>query len=402
MTNKRVLSGLAAIVMLLSGTALTIVSYAESSATDTAEKQDGQYKESDDYFYEENGDGSVTIAKYKGSDENVVIPDTIDGMTVTAIGDFYDSQDSSGTESSGALGVRMGAFEGNTEIKSVVIPDSVTKIAASAFDSCEKLESVTFGKGVKTIGDFAFIDCSNLKSVVLPENIEEIGNKAFGYAMNPNYDNFTVYCTPDSAAESYAKENGFSFTYTTAVKPTVSSYSSTTNAIRINWDKSEGTTGYVVYRFDDSKNKWEKIATIRNGLTATYRQSGLEAGKTYKYKVKSYVKIDGKNSWSEISSEFIAATKPNKIKVEKTSSAKTAVRLYWDKVSCSGYKIQRYDTTSKSWKTVKLVSAKNTNSRISGLKSGTSYRFRIQAYQKAGDRKSFGSWSKAVTVSTKK
>ena len=40
-----------------------------------------------DYDYTVLSDGTVEITYYKGTDANVVIPDTIDGRTVTSIGD---------------------------------------------------------------------------------------------------------------------------------------------------------------------------------------------------------------------------------------------------------------------------------------------------------------------------
>ena len=75
----------------------------------------------------ENG----VLKYYKGSDEDVVIPEG-----VTAIGDK--------------------AFYYNSGIKSVLIPEGVTSIGKSAFYSCSKLRSVKIPGSVLSIGRDAF------------------------------------------------------------------------------------------------------------------------------------------------------------------------------------------------------------------------------------------------------
>lgn len=66
-----------------------------------------------------------TIKKYNGNDTVVVIPPTINSWPVTKIGEA--------------------AFQDNTTITSVTIPDSVTEIGANAFAGCTNLTSVTYG-----------------------------------------------------------------------------------------------------------------------------------------------------------------------------------------------------------------------------------------------------------------
>lgn len=65
-----------------------------------------------------------TIKKYNGNDTVVVIPPTISSWPVTKIGED--------------------AFQDNTTITSVTIPDSVTEIGANAFAGCTNLTSVNY------------------------------------------------------------------------------------------------------------------------------------------------------------------------------------------------------------------------------------------------------------------
>lgn len=101
-------------------------------------------------------DGAITITGYTGLGGNVTIPDTINGLSVTSIGD--------------------GAFYGDA-LTNVTIPNSVTGIGSSAFEDCP-LTRVTIGNGVTIIGSAAFEGCSIL-SLTIPDSVIVIGDYAF-------------------------------------------------------------------------------------------------------------------------------------------------------------------------------------------------------------------------------
>lgn len=67
---------------------------------------------------------TVTITKYTGTESTVILPSTINSWPVTKIGED--------------------AFQDNTTITSVTIPDSVTEIGANAFAGCTNLTSVNY------------------------------------------------------------------------------------------------------------------------------------------------------------------------------------------------------------------------------------------------------------------
>lgn len=113
------------------------------------------------------------------------------------------------------------AFRGCTSLTNVTIPNSVTTISHSAFMECDNLTNVTISDSVETIEDFAFGDCTSLKSVAIPNSVVNIGNSAFGYFTHiaddgVNFESekipdFKIYGYKDTAAETYANENGFEF-----------------------------------------------------------------------------------------------------------------------------------------------------------------------------------------------
>ena len=64
-------------------------------------------------------------------------------------------------------------------VKSVIIPDSVTKIGKEAFEDCRSLKNIDIPDSVTEIGEWAFIRCSSLKSINISNSVTEIREQAF-------------------------------------------------------------------------------------------------------------------------------------------------------------------------------------------------------------------------------
>ena len=177
----------------------TTTSAAVQSADDT--QSDGEEKEYNGftyytYFNEENNRTEAVIQGYRGSDSDVVIPNSIDGFVVTAIS--------------------MYAFSGHSDLASITIPSTIQSIGDDAFLECDGLKKVyvssiedwckidfpysdtnplsrgadlyvdnklvtdvTIPDGVKSIGKYAFYGYSSLKSISFPSSIRNIGESAF-------------------------------------------------------------------------------------------------------------------------------------------------------------------------------------------------------------------------------
>jgi hypothetical protein len=101
---------------------------------------------------------TITITGYTGTNTAVIIPDTINGLPVTRIGDY--------------------AFEGLLNVTSVTIPGSVASIGPRAFLG-SGLTSLTIGDGVTNIGNAAFAFCSSLTNVTVSSSVANIGGSAF-------------------------------------------------------------------------------------------------------------------------------------------------------------------------------------------------------------------------------
>ena len=67
------------------------------------------------------------------------------------------------------------------------------------------------------------------------------------------------------------------------------------SALRLNWTKATGASGYIVEKYDEETGKWIRVARIADPEAHTYRVEQLNAGTTYQFRVKSYG-FDGKTA----------------------------------------------------------------------------------------------------------
>ena len=76
-------------------------------------------------------------------------------------------------------GVGAGAFQGATNLLSIVIPEGVENIGNSAFYNCGKLVSAAIPASATNIGSSAFRSCIGLMAAEIPANVKKIGSRAF-------------------------------------------------------------------------------------------------------------------------------------------------------------------------------------------------------------------------------
>ena len=130
------------------------VLFALSTVAAFADNVDG------DYTYTVNLDGvSCTVTGYTNAiATDITIPTTLDGFTVTKIGEY--------------------AFSENTTIAGVTVPSGVTVIGGHAFYACVKLKSISLPNTIGTIGAYAFV-CNRFESINISDSVQSIGDYAF-------------------------------------------------------------------------------------------------------------------------------------------------------------------------------------------------------------------------------
>lgn len=169
--------------------------------------------------------------------------------------------------------------------------------------------------------------------------------------------------------------------------PTVSGFKVTAtayNAIKLGWNKVAGANGYYIYRYDYAKKQW--ILINNNVKTNSFLFTHLNSGANYKFAVRAFKKIDGKNILSQSFPVVESSTNPANVNFS-LSSTSGKVNVKWNKVTgASGYKVYYKTSQNGSWKTLKTCSNKTTSYTKTGLSKGKTYYFTVKAYRTTGGK----------------
>ena len=117
------------------------------------------------YTYTTDDNGNATITGYNGKASGLVIPATIDGHTVVAIGN--------------------GAFRGNSRLRAVIFPDAVTRIGSNAFRDCKNLTSIQLPAGLTELGAMAFGNCVGITEITIPKGVAAARIDAYAHGRGP-------------------------------------------------------------------------------------------------------------------------------------------------------------------------------------------------------------------------
>ena len=178
--------------------------------------------------------------------------------------------------------------------------------------------------------------------------------------------------------------------------------SKTSTSVTLKWNKGTTASGYQLQQYKDGK--WVTIYTGTKATNTSYTVKNLKAGTAgYRFRIRAYKTYGNTKQYGSWSSEVKVNTNPYGVggfKVKATT--KNSITLGWNKgTTASGYQLQQYK--GGKWVTVYTgTKATSTSYTVKSLKANTSYKFRIRAYKTYGNTKQYGSWSKELTVRTKR
>lgn len=119
----------------------------------------GGYSDDGLWYYNDYGDGTVSVVCQDNTLEEVAVPAEINGHKITMI--------------------ELDCFKDNTNLKKVILPDTITVLEDYAFYLCSGLEEINIPESVEKLGFQTFYGCSSLKEISVPANLSEIEGYTF-------------------------------------------------------------------------------------------------------------------------------------------------------------------------------------------------------------------------------
>lgn len=313
------------------------------------------------YTYEVLTDGTIRITSCQTSDVNLVIPDTIDGYTVTEIG--------------------ANAFANQTSIQTVKFPANLKQIGVKAFANCTGLLEVTLPDTIQGVGQLCFSGCTALKKAVLNK-----GRINIVYGMFENCSSLTEVVIPDTV------ENVAMYAFLNCRSLTHLNLPASLKSISVHAFEGAGVTTIT---YAGTKAQWQKVKKNLTGngsfVTATVTDS---TGVSFT--------VSGSNNGNQNPQQTVK--KPGKVKITKAKNVKTKkLTVKWKKTSkANGYQIQ-IATNKKFTKGKKTKTLSKTTYSFKKLKKNKYYYVRIRAYvYDSNHKKVYGSWSAVKKVKIKK
>ena len=114
--------------------------------------------------------------------KEVVLPNSIEFIYDNAFKDCSNLEIINFPESLTCIGVS--SFENCTSLKEITIPALTETVSSRAFYNCTSLETLSISSGVKNIGNSAFAYCSALETANIGDGLETIGIMAFDYCTS--------------------------------------------------------------------------------------------------------------------------------------------------------------------------------------------------------------------------
>lgn len=180
-------------------------------------------------------------------------------------------------------------------------------------------------------------------------------------------------------------ENSGSFNINTPVVKSVNNGKAV-----LSFSSKKKVDGYQIYKYNGEK--WVKIATTKEN-TATVKE--LKNGKTYKLKVRAFIKSGGNISVVSHFKKLEIATAPESTFIRSVGRpSDTSAIVSWNEADgANGYLI--YAATSKKgkYKKVAEVTGNKTSCTVTGLKKGKTYYFKIKAFRKAENNVAYSALS---------
>ena len=178
-------------------------------------------------------------------------------------------------------------------------------------------------------------------------------------------------------------------------QPSLSLNTRTATTATLNISKVSGARGYKIYRSSSKNGTYEYVGATK---TTTFKDKGLSYGKSYYYKVRAYVVVNGSKIHSKYSDKLSVYSTFSKVtNLKGTPKSSSSIKLSWNGVNgASKYKVYRSNSINGTYDFVGITS--NNYYLDTNLTKGNTYYYLVRAYSNIGGAKYNGVFSNKLSV----
>ena len=170
------------------------------------------------------------------------------------------------------------------------------------------------------------------------------------------------------------------------------------NSITLSWNRNTTATGYKIEQYKGGK--WVQVAVINSNSTTSYKAMGLKAATAYSFRIRAYKVSDNVTAHSGYTTLKTLASPTDVSKVVCAARSYNSITLSWNRnTTATGYKIEQYK--GGKWVQIAVVNSNSTTSyKVTGLKTATTYSFRIRAFKVLGNVTAHSGYTKYNTLTS--
>ena len=284
------------------------------------------------------------------------------------------------------------------------------RIPNSSISAYQIEKGETVNSSIQYFNNQNYVFSINYKGTVTIDITKKVSRSFSAYIYDENFNQlcklFSYYLTPGVYyihLENHSLEIqyriGLSYQPSIVAPTGLKCTARTTAAEKVQWNAVSGVTGYQIQR-SNGATQWTAYANVKS---TSYVFTQLRSGAKYKFRVRAYKTIDGKNYFSKWSTTLNSATKPATVNLKTTTSpAKRQIRSTWNSVGgvCTGYQIAYYrNSNGTSLACVKYANGQSKNSfTLTNAASGRIFYVKVRAYTNFGGVNYWGAWSRLIKV----
>ena len=286
------------------------------------------------------------------------------------------------------------------------VTDLMSRTGSPAIAGLYNVMYITLPSSLTSLGSYSLYNMKYLTRVCFPKDskitLKQLNESKLGYCLNDSENttfkntSFVIECYKGSAAEQYAKKNGFRCWVVDADARADTNGKIDINDISVTIPKNK----YVC-----TGKEVKPAVVVMNGNEALQE----DVDYTVEYSGNSYVgkasvTVTGMGSYTGscvLNFDLIPA---NVTGFNAFAYSKSAIELRWNAVAnAEGYIIYIYDDAAQTYKRAAIIKNGNATQHFFwALKSGTTYKYAIKAFGIAGSNKEVVSAKfPTATVSTK-